>query len=408
MIQKNTTFIAQKYLFAKTKNSTIRFMILLCFIGILIASASLALVVSIMTGFEQATHQKIQSIYPDLIIDGQGNQFDMHILLNILKNPKYKIQHVAEHQTTQALLHNSNNNQSPQMIIITAIDPQTEQQITHLEKKLLNNQFSLTSLLTKNQILIGVKLAEILNLSINSNAHILYSNDGLQGLKLTFQQAPIIISGIFKTGIEEFDTNTIYCNKSLFQKLFPDIGIEFVHLKLQPNADAQKIALDLKQDIHADVYAWQTLYPTLISALKLEKWGMFFILLLIVFVASMNIISLIFMFIAQKKRDIAIFMFLGMPTKSIRTIFITISLTIATIATALGLFIAFMIGIFLQTFPFIKLPDNIYDSTYLPIKMESFVFFTIFVITIVIAFLASVVATRNIEQIHIIETLKNE
>ncbi len=384
-------------------------MIKICFIGILIASCSLALVVSIMTGFEKATYEKIQSIYPDLIIDGQGQQFDMEHLSPILQEPSYGIQHFAEQRTGQTLIYNPEESQAPIMIFLHGINPEKEPFISKLDQKIIHLGNATVSTLTqKNQIVIGSKLADTANLSVGSTAHILYTHDEPAGLRITFQQATVIISGIFKTGVEEFDNNSAYCNYRFFDEILPDHGIGQVHLKLSPYAREDDITQNLKKRLATDVYSWKALYPTLISALKLEKWAMFFILLLIVFVASMNIVSLVSMYVTQKKRDIAILICLGMHTSSIRCIFITISLIIAWCATSLGLLIAYIIGKILQNFPCIKLPDNIYDTAYLPIKLELPVFLAIFIITIMISFFASILATRNIEQLRIVETLKNE
>jgi len=409
MIQKSFVFIARRYLFTKDKHSTINFMIKICFLGILIATSSLALVVSIMTGFEKATYEKIQSIYPDLIINGQGEQFDMESLGIILKNPAYGIKDFTKHQTGQALIINPENSQTPIMIMLHGIDPQKESLVSKLDQKIIHQQNpSIEKLIENNQVIIGSKLAETTNLLVGSTANILYTHDQPSGLRITFQQAQVTISGIFKTGVEEFDNNSLYCNPEFFTTLFADQGAEDVHLKLLPHANPQEVTYDLKNSLKTDVYSWISLYPSLISALKLEKYAMFFILLLIVFVASMNIVSLISMYVSQKKGDIAILKCLGMHTESIRAIFITISLLITSIATTFGLLMAYAIGTTLQSFPFIKLPDNIYDTTHLPIKMELSVFLAIFLITIVLSFFASILATRNIQSMKIIETLKSQ
>lgn len=384
-------------------------MIKICFLGILIASSSLALVVSIMTGFEKATYEKIQSIYPDLIIDGGGEQFDMPELEKVLQNPDYKIKNFTLQKTGQALVYNPENSQAPMMVFLHGINAEKESKINKLSPKLINKPSeNLEKLLESNNILIGLKLAQTADLFVGSTANILYTHDEPTGLNITFQQTRVTVSGIFKTGVEEFDNNSIYCNDIFFNTLFPDKSDEQINVTLLPDSDNSKISQALQKRLETGVYSWTALYPTLISALKLEKWAMFFILLLIVFVASMNIISLISMYVEQKKKDIAILICLGMNASSIRAIFITISLIISSVAAFLGLLVSYAIGKALQYFPFIKLPESIYDTAYLPVKLEASVFLTIFILTIMISFFASLLATRNIEHIQIVETLKNQ
>jgi lipoprotein-releasing system permease protein len=406
MIQKSFTFIAYRYLWTKGKNNTIGFMIKVCFLGILIASSSLALVVSIMTGFEKATYEKIQSIYPDLIISGNGEQFEMQQLGNILNEQEYKIQNFTLQKTGQALIYNPEISKTPMMFFLNGISTVKPNKLS--TKIISKKDETLEQLLKKNNVLIGSKLAQTADLFVGSDAYILYTHDEPTGLHLTFQQAKVTVSGIFKTGIEEFDNNSIYCNHDFFDSLFPESSNEEIHVTLLPDVNHEHIAQTLSKRLETDVYSWCSLYPTLISALKLEKWAMSFILLLIVFVASMNIISLISMYVEQKKKDIAILICLGMNTSSIRAIFITISLIISYLATSLGLLAAYGLGKALQAYPFIKLPESIYDTDYLPIKLEAYVFLTIFILTIMISFFASLLATRNIEKIRIVETLKNQ
>ena len=70
----------------------------------------------------------------------------------------------------------------------------------------------------------------------------------------------------------------------------------------------------LRHRLGLDVYSWKDLYPSLVASLKLEKYVSFFILALILLVASMNIISLLFMQITQKRPTIALLQAMGMST----------------------------------------------------------------------------------------------
>ena len=60
--------IAWRYLMGSHKERSISIMVKICFLGIFIGSCSLALVMAVMDGFEQATHEKIQGIHANLIM----------------------------------------------------------------------------------------------------------------------------------------------------------------------------------------------------------------------------------------------------------------------------------------------------------------------------------------------------
>ncbi len=60
----------------------------------------------------------------------------------------------------------------------------------------------------------------------------------------------------------------------------------------------------------------------LFQALKLEKLGMFVILLLIVLVAAFNIVSTLAMVVKDKTREIGILKAMGMRARSVRRLFV--------------------------------------------------------------------------------------
>ncbi len=407
-MRKNFLHLAIRYLFTKHHEATIKLMIKICFIGILIATCSLALVISIMNGFEQATYQKMQSIYPDLIINMQNQHLNLNKIQELIVNPKLYIKCTSSQKYHQALLCNPSLEHTPCMTMIRGIIPQNEELVSNIADKIISPKGSkLSTLIYDNQILIGAHIAEDLNLCLNDEIFILCSSEESVSLCINFSQHPAIIAGVFKTGIEELDNSVLFCDQTFFDQLFYNHPTDQLHIKLKNLTYEQTTLQKLKETLKNDVYSWKDLYPTLLSALKLEKYAMFFILMLIIFVASMNIISLISMYITQKKRDVAILLCLGMNQQDIKKIFMSMSIMIATVASLIGLALAWMIGIILQNYPFIKLPDNVYDSDYLPVKLELFIFFVIFILTILTSMIACWYATQHVSKIKIVETLKS-
>ena len=410
MIPKNFLLIAIRYLQTKQKNSALKSMIKVCILGIFIATCALALVVSVMQGFETATHEKMQSIYPDLIIDSHNQSLNMDKLGPILESPNYQIASYSEQYTAQALLYNDEYEQAPTVICLKGVNPAKESTISKLEQKIVKSSEKnlLANIIHDDQILIGNKLAQNLNSSLHDTLQLLYTDEEPEQLHVTFQKKKVTVGGIFKTGIDEYDSNIAYCSIKLFQQLFPDNRITQVHIKLYDKKDASETIAQLKSRLHVDVYSWKELYPALVSALKLEKYAMFFILLLIVIIASMNIISVIFMFITKKNKDIAVLLCFGMSTFKIKLIFITISLLITIFATSTGLLTAYLIGRIIQKYPCISLPDDAYLLTHLPIQLDPLIFCVIFISSILITLIASIVSIRHINDINIVQILKQE
>jgi lipoprotein-releasing system permease protein len=399
-----------RYLQSAHKNSTIRTMIKICFFGIFIGTFSLALIISIMQGFEQATYEKMQSIYPQIIIDADGQELDYASLQPILQDPQFNITNFAPEQTMQALCNTIESDQIPHVICIKGIDPILEQRVTPLQKMILpkNQSHYLEKLIFDNQVIIGKKLATLLQASTGCQLYVIYTNNQDVRNPSHFEQKKIIVAGIFDTGIDDFDSNFIYCSNDFFNQIFPDYGITQIYANTQSQDHENIVMKKLADRLHINVYSWKQLYPSLVSALDLEKYAMFLILLLIILIASSNIISLVFMQITQKRKDIAILVTLGLSKYQVRNIFLAVSLMISTCAAITGLFTAYLTGLFLQNYRWIKLPDNIYYTSHLPIIMDWHLFLFIFFVVLSISFFASLIPLSKIKMKNIATVLRNE
>jgi lipoprotein-releasing system permease protein len=82
--------------------------------------------------------------------------------------------------------------------------------------------------------------------------------------------------------------------------------------------------------------SWEDLFGSFLSALKLEKLGLFIVLGIIVLVAAFNIATTLIMVVMEKHKDIAILRSMGATSRSILQIFVFQGLIIGTLGTVLG------------------------------------------------------------------------
>jgi lipoprotein-releasing system permease protein len=115
---------------------------------------------------------------------------------------------------------------------------------------------------------------------------------------------------------------------------------------------------------------WQEQNRSLFQALKLEKLGMGVILLLIVMVAAFNIVSTLTMVVADKTREIGILKAMGLPSKSIRRIFLVQGIVIGLVGTTLGLLLGFGGAWALEKYKFIPLDPSVYFIDHLPVATQ--------------------------------------
>lgn len=182
------------------------------------------------------------------------------------------------------------------------------------------------------------------------------------------------VSGIFETGMYEYDATLAYMALGDVQTFLGsgDIahGIE-VTVKYEKLNQADEVGEGIVERIGKGYVAkdWMSMNRNLFAAFKLEKIGMFICLTLIIIVAALNIISALIMVVMEKGRDIAILKSMGATSGSIMKIFFFQGLVIALTGTTLGVLGGLGLCKLLSKYQFIELPSNVYPMTTLPIKV---------------------------------------
>ncbi len=224
---------------------------------------------------------------------------------------------------------------------------------------------------------------------------------------MRFQSQAVTVAGIIKTGLEEYDESVVLCTFSFLQKLFPDSGPSQLRLRLHSLVDLPKVHQQLKDTLPITSETWHDLYPSLVSAMILERYAMFFILSLVTLVASMSIVSLLYMIIANKRPNIAILSAMGMPAFSIARIFILLAAGITTSACILGIMLACLVSYIIKNASWIQLPDAYYVS-HLPANVTGEIIISVFVAVHLIAAFAIWLPTRRISRLPIATILRFE
>lgn len=379
-------------------------MIRLCFVAIFLANFALALIIGIMQGFEIATQSTLQTIYPHIIIDGKNNHINFQAFISKINALKIPYSSCAPRSSAQMIISNPQE-EINEVVQFKAIDPEKEILTTALQEKMIIPSKKLV--MHDTEILIGKELAASLHINKGDFVDLLFTDSAQASngsSKLMSKQAKI--AGIFFTGIYEYDANMIIGTFPLFFDIYEDEGIQQIYVRLQSISDETKAIESLKKAFpHAAVYTWKDLYPGLLASLKLETLGMSIILGLLFIIAIINMISLLFVFVKNKSRDIALLASFGMKPLQLRAIFIIISIFLTGAASLFGLLAAGITGICLKTFPIINLPEHIYYTNTLPIELNPLLFLIIFVCSITVGILATLLPIYSIDQKNIKNTL---
>jgi lipoprotein-releasing system permease protein len=198
------------------------------------------------------------------------------------------------------------------------------------------------------------------------------------------------ILGIYDSGMQHYDSRlgimSIPAAQSLFQMGSIVTGLE---IGLKDPDKSPQFAEKLSSEFQVSVKEWQSYNSNIFEAMRNERTVIGWIVFLVAFVASFNILTTLFISVTQKRRDIAILKAMGATNRHILSTFLQQSLFLGTIGGSTGVCLALIISALLRRFEFIKLPD-IYLLATLPVQFNLITYGVIFGASLLIASIAGI------------------
>lgn len=227
--------------------------------------------------------------------------------------------------------------------------------------------------------LVGIGIASKLGLStenVFSQLHLYAPNpeapvSGLIDPTTAFRSELLQPTGIF--AIEsDFDEHYILAPLATVQRLLgAGDALSQVDLKLAPGAEPA-VAGNLRKAFgnQVRVETRQQQNATFYSIMAAEKWTMYLILVLVLLIASFNLVGALSMLVLEKQKDIAILQAMGAGQASIRGIFLLESLLWSSLGGLIGIVLAIGLCMGQQYFGWIKLQGGFLIDAY-PVALQA-------------------------------------
>jgi lipoprotein-releasing system permease protein len=263
-----------------------------------------------------------------------------------------------------------------------------------------------------DKIIIGKEMSRALGAGIGSTLRVLYPMGKLTPLGMTYSEKKFLVAGIFESGLWDIDSNWAYVNIDAARRLFsypPDSAL-ILQFKIDDLEKAETIADEIRDRAGPGFITntWIELNKPLFSALKLEKLILFLTIGLIVFVASLNIVTTLIMMVLEKQGDIAILSAMGATARTIQRVFMLQGLIIGLIGTVIGDVLGIGTSWILNTYKLIKLNAEIYSIPYVPFHVRGWDALLISAAALLISYLATIYPARNAAKLDPVEVLRYE
>ncbi len=332
-------FVSLRYLRAKRKQTFISVISFISIAGITLGVAALIVVLAVMTGFHDGVRQQILGNIPHVLIQKHGEDLtDPDAVVATAKAASPHVLHASPFVSKEAMLLSQRNVAAVNVKGVERKNKIFRQSfLTEAGVDVKDVLYDLES--TTPGILIGLDTATSLGVAVGDSINVIPPMFTITPFGMIPKMKPFKIVGIFKQRGGFVDAYFAYIDIKQAQQFF-DLGdgVSGVEIEVDSFDQAAPVASSLRQEYSFpySVRSWEDMFGSFLSALKLEKLGLFIVLGIIVLVAAFNIATTLIMVVMEKHRDIAILRSMGATSRSIMQIFVFEGLIIGTLGTLFG------------------------------------------------------------------------
>ncbi|MDI9255995.1 ABC transporter permease [Flavobacterium sedimenticola] len=334
-------YIAQRYLFSKSKTNAINIITRIAAVGIVMGSLALFVVLSVFSGLREFSLSFSNDFDPDIkatAIKGKTFVFS--------PNQEMQIKNLEGIASYSKVLEEK---------VLFFFDG--KEQVAYL--KGVDTRFTQTNVIAKNNIfngkwlqpnsydvVLGYGISEKLSLGLFdfNNAFEVYvprkGKNVIESEADAFNKAALIPVGIYAVS-EELDSKYVFCDLLLAQKLLELQANEIsgIEIKLKPNANEENVILKLRQILGDTISIKNRAQQnaTLYKMLNTENFILYLIFTLVIIMILFAFAGAVFMIIIDKKDHLKTLLSLGTPIKSLRSIFLLYGLLLCVISGLIGI-----------------------------------------------------------------------
>ena len=342
MFKPLSIFLGWRYVRSRHGNGFSAFISASSTIGIALGVTVLIVVLSAMNGFERELSQKLLSIVPHVELVSVNEPIkNWRQSINKVQNEQAVLAAAPVIKMTGMLQHGL----QLKAVEVRGVDAQLEMQVSSIDDYIIAGKWQGLSAPKQNSntIIIGSGVAKKLSVELGDKIQLLLPPPGGgNDVKQVFS-APITrhveVVGIFKFG-GTIDETLAYVPLTLASEVmgYKSNETQSIRLKVTDVFSAPKIARQVAYNFDHYVYLnnWTRTQGHLFNDIQLVRMVMFIVLVLVIAVASFNIVSTLIMAVNERQGDIAILKTMGASSQTIMLAFIAQGLVNGVVGSLLG------------------------------------------------------------------------
>lgn len=373
---------------------------MLAFLGIAIGVMVLIIAMALMNGFDKEFKNKLTIMnYPLTILPkmyGSVNKTLLQDLKHKFPNLKY-----SPYVVSSVI---ARSGQILEGGYLFGVNFKDESAVNSILKKAIKRTD-----VKRFDVIIGKSLKNEFSLHVNQKFMYIFTEIAPGGFSITPQIKRFKIVGIFNSGLIAYDKAYSYTTLNSLQRVLnlPFNQYNGIHISCKnPREVITKLRKFLPDNVM--IKGWWQDNVNFFEALQMEKKSLFIVLMLLILIASINIISSLLMTVMNRRSEIALLLSLGTSKIQIKKIFLYLGVVIGLGGIVMGILLG-LSGIWiLGHFDIVNLPKNVYPSTTLPLDLSIGDFSLIVVGAFIIVVLSAYYPAKKASEVDILTVLRNE
>jgi lipoprotein-releasing system permease protein len=257
-----------------------------------------------------------------------------------------------------------------------------------------------------NEINLSASTAQQLKIKVNDYVLIYF----IQPNGAAPRPRKLLVAGIYKTGIEEFDKLIAIGDLKLIQRLndWKANQIGGYEIFLKDYNEMEKVSADILYDIPIGLNSTtiKRIHPNIFDWLALQNKTIGIVLVIMVGIALLNLITCLLILVLERTRMVGILKAIGARDFTVQKIF----LYHGTIITLTGLLFGNVLGLLIcwlqQRYGFIKLPEDAYYISQAAVNIIWWQVALVDIGTLLICFLVLLIPTIIIKRIRPVKAIQ--
>ena len=399
-------FVAARYFRGRRKGSSfLSFIKIMAVGGVAIGAAGLLIALSVVHGFKSVIQEKILGYGAHITIESFSERpIQRADTLGVFLSGLPGIDAVQPVVFGQGMIQVRQNVDGG---FIKGVDPSGD--LTNIQSYITGGEYDLR----EDDgglpgIVIGSSMANNLA-AVPGSVVTIYTIRGMPGADNFPEILQFRLTGIYQTGIQEFDDAFVLIDIRHARRLFdvPAPQATMVDVRVSDVALIPSVQQAIEDRITFPLYPESIYqkYSSIFAWINLQEQTIPFVIFVMVVVAAFNLIGTVLMMVLERTRDIGILKAMGARDKVVRAIFLYEGIIVGITGLIIGIALSLTFYYVQTTWQIIPLSEENYYMSTAPVEPHLFDFLIVSAVTLVLCAMASWIPARVASRLNPLQVI---